>query len=169
MSEFFFTLLTSKIPALRTHFIALGLPTSLRESASQLQRQSMIVRRLKVLPIESIVRGYITGSAWSSYRKNGTVCGIKLSDGLRESQQFEPPLWTPSTKAPAGEHDENISTEQGISRFLFPETNGKANDGSGQNRGSRHRCTGRAPIASNIPGRIRLCPLEGHNHCRYEV
>lgn len=74
----------------------------------------MVVRRLKVLPIESIVRGYITGSAWSSYQKDCTVCGIKLPAGLRESEKLEKPLWTPSTKAAAGENDENISPEEGM-------------------------------------------------------
>jgi len=73
----------------------------------------MVVRRLKVLPIESIVRGYITGSAWSSYQKDGTVCGIELPKGLRESEKLEKPLWTPSTKAAAGEKDENISPREG--------------------------------------------------------
>ena len=79
----------------------------------------MVVRRLKVLPIESIVRGYISGSAWSSYRNDGTVCGIKLPGGLRESEKLETPLWTPSTKASAGERDENISPEEG----MYPQPN----------------------------------------------
>lgn len=73
----------------------------------------MVVRRLKVLPIESIVRGYITGSAWSSYQKDGTVCGIKLPAGLQESERLQKPLWTPSTKAEVGQSDENISPEEG--------------------------------------------------------
>ena len=74
----------------------------------------MVVRRFEVLKIESIVRGYITGSAWSSYQKDGTVCGIKLPNGLRESERLEKPLWTPSTKAAAGEKDENISPAEGM-------------------------------------------------------
>ena len=69
----------------------------------------MVVQRLKVFPIESIVRGYLTGSAWSSYQMNGTVCGKTLPAGLRESERLPQPLWTPSTKAEAGEQDENIS------------------------------------------------------------
>lgn len=75
----------------------------------------MVVRRLKILPIESIVRGYITGSAWNSYQKDGTVCGIKLPTGLRESEELHRPLWTPSTKAELGKTDENISPEKGRS------------------------------------------------------
>ena len=80
---------------------------------SQLQRRSMVVKRLKVLPIESIVRGYLTGSAWSSYQKNGTVCGVSLPTGLQESEKLPQPLWTPSTKAEPGEKDENISPAEG--------------------------------------------------------
>lgn len=72
----------------------------------------MVVRKLKVFPIEAIVRGYITGSAWSSYKKTGEVNGKKLPEGLQESQQFPEPIYTPSTKAELGQHDENISTEE---------------------------------------------------------
>ena len=72
----------------------------------------MQVRRLKILPIESIVRGYITGSAWSEYSKEGTVHGLSMPKGLRESEKLETPLWTPSTKAEAGAKDENISPEK---------------------------------------------------------
>ena len=122
LSEFWFDLLTSneecKIPDLKSHFVSLGLPPKLQQTlppslASQLLGRSMVVRRLKVLPIESIVRGYITGSAWASYRKNGTVCDIEMPVGLRESQKLERPLWTPSTKAEVGGADENISPEKG--------------------------------------------------------
>lgn len=68
----------------------------------------MLVRKLRILPIESIVRGYITGSAWSEYQKSGTVHGITLPSGLQESEKLETPIWTPSTKAEQGEKDENI-------------------------------------------------------------
>ena len=71
--------------------------------------KSMMCRKLQMLPIECIVRGYITGSGWASYQKNGTVCGIKLPDGLKESQKLPEPIYTPSTKAEIGDHDENIS------------------------------------------------------------
>ena len=73
----------------------------------------MAVKRLKVFPIESIVRGYITGSAWISYQNDGTVCGITLPAGLKESEKLQRPLWTPSTKADLGSKDENISPEEG--------------------------------------------------------
>ena len=75
---------------------------------------SMMCKKLNMLPIECIVRGYITGSGWESYKKNGTVCGIKLPEGLRECDQLPEPIYTPSTKAEIGDHDENISFEQSI-------------------------------------------------------
>ena len=75
---------------------------------------SMMCRKLTMLPIECIVRGYITGSGWASYQKTGTVCGIALPEGLKESQQLPEPIYTPSTKAEIGDHDENISYEQSI-------------------------------------------------------
>ena len=67
-----------------------------------------------MLPIECIVRGYITGSGWASYKENGTVCGIKLPEGLVESDKLPEPIYTPSTKADLGDHDENISFEQSV-------------------------------------------------------
>ena len=73
---------------------------------------SMICKKLKMLPVECIVRGYITGSGWASYKKDGTVCGIKLPDGLRESEKLPEPIYTPSTKGEIGEHDENISSSK---------------------------------------------------------
>ena len=69
----------------------------------------MQVRKHPILPLESIVRGYITGSAWAEYQRSGTVHGIPMPPGLKESQKLERPIWTPSTKAEQGEHDENIS------------------------------------------------------------
>ena len=118
LSEFWFNLLQSRIPGLRTHFISLGIPPTLQERlppdlAKELRWRSMVVKRLKVFPIESIVRGYITGSAWNSYQTDGTVCGINLPAGLKESEKLERPLWTPSTKADLGSKDENISPEEG--------------------------------------------------------
>jgi len=71
----------------------------------------MLVKKLKMLPIECIVRGYITGSGWKSYKQDGTVCGIKLPDGLKESEKLPEPIFTPTTKAEEG-HDMNISFEE---------------------------------------------------------
>lgn len=75
---------------------------------------SMMCKKLEMLPIECIVRGYITGSGWASYQENGTVCGIKLPEGLKESDKLSEPIYTPSTKAELGDHDENISFEKSV-------------------------------------------------------
>jgi phosphoribosylaminoimidazole-succinocarboxamide synthase len=78
-----------------------------------LQLRSMVVRKLKPLTIECIVRGYLVGSGWSSYQKTGDVCGIKLPAGLRQADRLPEPIFTPTTKAPKGEHDEPINDVQG--------------------------------------------------------
>ncbi|KAK4982884.1 Bifunctional purine biosynthetic protein ade1 [Elasticomyces elasticus] len=111
MSEFWFSLLPTLLPYLRTHFVTLDLPSSLASSPEAFiyRNRSMQVRRLKVFPIESIVRGYITGSAWSEYTNHGTVHGIGVPKNLQESEKLGQPLWTPSTKAEQGQKDENIS------------------------------------------------------------
>ena len=75
---------------------------------------SMMCKKLEMLPIECIVRGYITGSGWESYKENGTVCGITLPEGLKESDKLPKPIYTPSTKAEIGLHDENISFERSV-------------------------------------------------------
>ncbi|PSN70072.1 phosphoribosylaminoimidazole-succinocarboxamide synthase [Corynespora cassiicola Philippines] len=117
MSIFWFQYLQSKIPGLKTHFLSQTLPAGLEESldpstVESLRPRSMQVRRLQVVPVESIVRGYITGSGWAEYKKSGTVNGIPLPSGLVEGQKLPKPLWTPSTKAEMGAKDENISPEQ---------------------------------------------------------
>ncbi|MFH1223463.1 MAG: phosphoribosylaminoimidazolesuccinocarboxamide synthase [Pseudomonadota bacterium] len=76
--------------------------------------RAVIVKKTKVLPIEAIVRGYITGSGLKEYQKNGTICGIKLESGLVESQKLREPIFTPSTKAPVGQHDENIPYSEAV-------------------------------------------------------
>ena len=76
--------------------------------------RSMMCKKLNMLPVECIVRGYITGSGWSSYQSTGEVCGIKLPEGLLESDRLPEPIYTPSTKAEIGDHDENISFERSI-------------------------------------------------------
>ncbi len=75
---------------------------------------SMLCQKLRMIPVECIVRGYITGSGWKSYQENGTVCGIKLPEGLKECGKLPEPIYTPSTKAEIGDHDENIDFERSI-------------------------------------------------------
>jgi phosphoribosylaminoimidazole-succinocarboxamide synthase len=111
LSKFWFEYTKDTI---KNHLISTELedfPDTLKEYDRYLQYRTMLVKKTKVIPIECIVRGYISGSAWKSYTNNRTVCGIKLPSGLQESDQFETPLFTPSTKAESG-HDINISFDQ---------------------------------------------------------
>lgn len=87
-------------------------PEELKEYTDILKDRSMIVKKAKVLPVECIVRGYLSGSAWREYRERGEVCGLKLPEGLRESERLPEPIFTPSTKAELGKHDINISFEE---------------------------------------------------------
>lgn len=106
--------LTAEISALRTHFRTLVLPTEIPPSLhSRYGGRSMEVCSLQPFKIEAIVRGYLTREAWDSYQANGTVCGIPIQSGLREGDAFpNGPIYTPSTKADVGEHDEDISEEK---------------------------------------------------------
>ena len=83
----------------------------------EFEGKSMLCKKLKMLPLECIVRGYITGSGWASYKKDGTVCGIKLPEDLKESEKLPEPIYTPSTKAEIGDHDLNISYEESIAHL----------------------------------------------------
>jgi len=78
------------------------------DERSQVAGRAMVVRRLKPLPIEAIARGYVIGSGWKDYQRTGAICGIPLPAGLREAERLPQPIFTPSTKAPIGKHDENI-------------------------------------------------------------
>ncbi|RMG95078.1 MAG: phosphoribosylaminoimidazolesuccinocarboxamide synthase [Candidatus Dadabacteria bacterium] len=87
-------------------------PEPARRHAEVLAGRSMLVRKARPLPVECIVRGYLSGSGWKEYRATGAVCGIALPPGLRESEKLPEPIFTPSTKAEVGEHDENIPFER---------------------------------------------------------
>lgn len=102
-------------------------PKICRPYRDGLDKRSMLVKKADPLPVECIVRGYISGSGWSSYQKTGEVCGIRLPDGLKESDKLATPLYTPSTKAEVGDHDINISFEQTID-ILGRETAEKIRD-----------------------------------------
>jgi phosphoribosylaminoimidazole-succinocarboxamide synthase len=78
----------------------------------------MLVKKYYIFPVEAIVRGYITGSGWKEYNKSGTVHGIKLPEGLKQCEKLPEPIYTPSTKAEQGEHDENIHPDQGKTQKL---------------------------------------------------
>ncbi len=112
MSKFWFDFTKDIVP---NHMISVDvndMPEFFR--SDEYKGRSMMCKKLKMLPIECIVRGYITGSGWASYKENGTVCGIKLPEGLVESDRLPEPIYTPSTKAEIGDHDENISFEKSI-------------------------------------------------------
>jgi len=112
ISLFWFELLADIIP---NHLLSAEVdefPAVCQPYRRQLAGRSMLVRRTQVVPIECIVRGYLSGSFWSAYQKNTTVCGVQLPSGMRESEKFAQPLFTPSTKAEQGLHDENISIER---------------------------------------------------------
>ena len=113
MSNFWFQRTRSIIPNQLTD---IPLEQVLKDPAErkQVERRAIVVRKLKALPVEAIVRGYIVGSGWKEYQKTGTVCGIKLPAGLKEAQKLPEPIFTPSTKAAVGLHDENISFEKTV-------------------------------------------------------
>ncbi|KAI0172826.1 phosphoribosylaminoimidazole-succinocarboxamide synthase [Hypoxylon sp. FL1284] len=113
-SAHWFRVLSEAIPGLKAHFLTTAVPAAVSpDEAQRIRHRSMQVRRLKVFPLEAIVRGYVTGSAWREYRTHGTVHGAALPAGLRECEAVPGgPIYTPSTKAAAGEHDENISRER---------------------------------------------------------
>ncbi|KIP07462.1 hypothetical protein PHLGIDRAFT_30022 [Phlebiopsis gigantea 11061_1 CR5-6] len=129
ISLFWFEKLKHVLP---THFVAANIeemPEEVRQYKDQLEGRSMLVKKAKVIPLEAIVRGYLTGSGWAEYKKSGTVHGIPLPEGLVESQKLPQPLFTPSTKAEQGEHDENISPARAaelIGQTLFDEVSSKA-------------------------------------------
>jgi phosphoribosylaminoimidazole-succinocarboxamide synthase len=110
LSIFWFDFLRDVIP---THYLTADLaqyPESLRPFANQLEGRSMLVKRANMVEIECVARGYISGSGWKEYKSQGTVCGIRLPEGLRESDKLPEPIFTPATKATTG-HDENVSFE----------------------------------------------------------
>ncbi len=110
LSEFWFGLLTG-IPNHLVEVVEGKAPAGFESYLDQLSGRAMLVRKVRIVPIECVVRGYLAGSGWKEYQQRGTVCGIKLPAGLRQCDQLPEPIFTPSTKAEEG-HDENISFEQ---------------------------------------------------------
>ena len=111
MSNFWFARLGKVIP---NHLSGIAPEDVVKTDAdrAQIAGRAFVVKRLKPLPIEAIVRGYLVGSGWKDYQKTGSVCGIALPAGLQEAQKLPEPLFTPSTKAAVGDHDENISFDE---------------------------------------------------------
>jgi len=111
ISKFWFDHFKDAVPSHMISDNIVDFSEELQEYRDVLVGRSMLVKKAEVFPVECIVRGYISGSAWKSYQKDGTVCGIKLPGGMKESDKFDEPLFTPSTKAESG-HDINISFEK---------------------------------------------------------
>ncbi|MBY0577097.1 MAG: phosphoribosylaminoimidazolesuccinocarboxamide synthase [Gallionellaceae bacterium] len=113
VSNFWFNKLTHIIP---NHLSGIDPESVVKTEAEreQVRGRAFVTKKLKPLPIEAIVRGYLVGSGWKDYKKTGAVCGIQLPAGLQEAQKLPQPLFTPSTKAAVGDHDENISFAQAI-------------------------------------------------------
>ena len=111
MANFWFEKLQHVLP---NHLTAIDPASVVSDPAEKLQlaHRAVVVKKLKALPIEAIVRGYLVGSGWKEYKARGTVCGIELPAGLQEAAKLPAPLFTPSSKAAVGEHDENISLQQ---------------------------------------------------------
>jgi phosphoribosylaminoimidazole-succinocarboxamide synthase len=108
ISAFWFDMFSDLIP---NHVISTDVaefPEALRGQSAQLAGRSTLVRKLEMMPVECVARGYLAGSGWKEYRQQGTVCGIPLPAGLEESARLPEPIFTPATKAEDGEHDENI-------------------------------------------------------------
>ena len=125
MSRFWFDMTEDILP---NHMISVDvndMPEFFRKP--EFTGNSMMVKKLNMLPVECIVRGYITGSGWASYQKDGTVCGIKLPEGLKESDRLPEAIYTPSTKAEIGDHDENISYDQSV-KYLEERFPGKGEE-----------------------------------------
>ena len=117
LSLFWFEKLKNVVPS---HVLrARNFTGSLAPYAAELEGRSMLVRKTQPIPIECVVRGYLSGSGWKDYKKSGSVCGIKLPEGLQESSKLPEPIFTPSTKATTG-HDENISFEETANRIGAP-------------------------------------------------
>jgi phosphoribosylaminoimidazole-succinocarboxamide synthase len=109
-SAHWFRVLSERIPGLRTHFLSLDVPDTIADAGvkEKLRNRTMQVKKLEVVKVEAIVRGYLTGSAWKEYQAKGTVHGLAMPEGLQLSEKFPEAIYTPSTKAAAGEKDENI-------------------------------------------------------------
>ena len=126
LSIFWFDLLKDVVG---THFITADVaeyPSEIQKHHDQLEGRSMLVRRLEMFPIECVVRGYIVGSGWKDYQRTGSVCGVRLPEGLRECAKLASAIFTPATKAVTG-HDENIGFDE-AARIVGAEAAGRLRD-----------------------------------------
>lgn len=113
VSHFWFEKMAHILP---NHLSGMSLAEAVPDAAEreQIEGRAIVVKKLKPLPVEAIVRGYIIGSGWKDYQASGAICGIQLPEGLQQAQQLPEPIFTPSSKAAVGDHDENISFAQTV-------------------------------------------------------
>jgi phosphoribosylaminoimidazole-succinocarboxamide synthase len=109
LSLFWFGFLEHVVPNHLIQSDVMDYPPALQPFAAELRGRSSLVRRARMFPVECVVRGYLSGSGWKDYQATGSLCGIKLPEGLRESDRLPEPIFTPASKSQHGEHDENIS------------------------------------------------------------
>ncbi len=109
ISSFWFSQIANLVPHHLISTDVAAFPPACRPHADTLRDRSMLVKKARVIPFECVVRGYLSGSGWKEYRESGSVCGIRLPKGLRESDRLEEPIFTPATKAELGDHDMNIT------------------------------------------------------------
>jgi len=116
LSIFWFNLISEIVPNHLIEWDVSAFPSECQTHQDILAGRSMLVKKVEPLPIECVVRGYISGSGWKSYQRDRTICGISLPSGLKESEKLPEPLFTPSTKEDIGQHDINISFEAAVNR-----------------------------------------------------
>jgi phosphoribosylaminoimidazole-succinocarboxamide synthase len=128
LSNFWFARTRRLLP---NHLADIPLTAAVKDPGerAQVEGRAVVVKKLKALPVEAIVRGYLVGSGWKEYRQHGTVCGIRLPAGLKEADRLPEPIFTPSTKADIGQHDENISFDK-AAELLGPDLAKKVRDAS---------------------------------------
>ena len=127
LTLFWLDLLRDVVP---NHFVSASVddyPAEFRRYRDQLEGRSMLVRRAKMIEVECVARGYVSGSGWKEYSRRGSICGIRLPAGLGESDRLPEPIFTPATKAESGQHDENISFET-VSKCLGQSLAGRLRD-----------------------------------------
>lgn len=112
LSRFWFSITTDIVPNHLVSTTFADFPKECVPYRNVLEGRSMLVKKTEVIPIECVVRGYLSGSAWEEYKSTGTVCGIRLREGLEESCKLNVPIFTPATKAETGQHDENITLDK---------------------------------------------------------
>ncbi len=114
ISNFWFDMMR---PIIKNHLTEIPVTQVIPGASVDLQKRAVVVKKLKALPCEAIVRGFIIGSGWKDYQNSGAVCGIKLPKGLQQAEQLQEPIFTPSSKAAVGDHDENITFAQLVDKI----------------------------------------------------